>query len=190
MIGERLYRKIDSGILRMTKVISYGAMVCLAAIMLLAFFDTLSTKLLRVSITNATELIQYLNVPVVFLAIGYVELERGSTRIELLITKFPKKVQKLLLAMGNILGFGICAFAAYINANMTLGKFVSHTRASAGQASSFFIWPFCLVLALGYLLVSLAFLWNTIKQLRWMKHPELEEQERVIRDPFAEEEKT
>lgn len=188
MRENSIFQKMDQWLLKANRMISYGAMICLTVIMLLAFFDMISTKLLKVSITNATELVQYLNVPVVFLAIGYVELERGSTRIELLISRFPYRARKLCLAGGNILGVIVCALTAYLSAQMTLGKAAAHTRATAGQASSFFIWPFCLMLALGYFLVGLSFLWNTVRQLRWMRHPKLEEREHIVQDPFAEEE--
>ena len=66
-----LYDKVDDGIVKILKYVSYISSVCLIAIMFVAFFNVLGEKIFHKGIPASTEIIQYLHIPVVFLACGY-----------------------------------------------------------------------------------------------------------------------
>ena len=66
--NRTLYEKIDSMIVRVLKYVSYISVVCLLVIMFVAFFNVLGEKIFHKGIPASTEIIQYLHIPVVFLA--------------------------------------------------------------------------------------------------------------------------
>ena len=86
-----LYDKVDNVIVKILKYVSYISGVCLIAIMFVAFFNVLGEKIFHKGIPASTEIIQYLHIPVVFLACGYVTLDTGHTKIDLL-AKHPEGI--------------------------------------------------------------------------------------------------
>ena len=80
-------------IVKILKYVSFISGVCLIAIMFVAFFNVLGEKIFHKGIPASTEIIQYLHIPVVFLACGYVTLDTGHTKIDLLSKHLPKAVQ-------------------------------------------------------------------------------------------------
>lgn len=114
-----LYEKCDHVIVKATRYISYLSGVFLIAIMLIAFFNVIGEKLkiagvpFAGGVPMASALIQYFHIPVVFLAAGYVTLDRGHTSIDMLSSHFPKVVQKFFIVLGHLLGAAISFFISY-----------------------------------------------------------------------------
>jgi TRAP-type C4-dicarboxylate transport system permease small subunit len=94
---------VDSVIVKILRYVSYISGVCLILIMFVAFFNVLGEKILHKGIPASTEIIQYLHIPVVFLACGYVTLDTGHTKIDLLSKHFPKWPFALIFAIGFFL---------------------------------------------------------------------------------------
>lgn len=156
--------RLDNGIFKVMKVISYASAVCLLVITILSTFDVFSSKLFHSGITNATDIVTYLNIPVVFLSAAYVQLERGHTHIDLIYTHFPKPVQKLIHIIGNLAGIGVSGFCCFRAVVLTMSK-IDTVAKSSSAASAFIIWPFAALIALGFLLLSVAFFWSLIREL-------------------------
>ncbi|QCX33877.1 TRAP transporter small permease [Caloramator sp. E03] len=160
--------KVDRVIVKIIKSISYISGVCLVGIMLTAFFNVLGEKLkvlgIPVSgIPASTEIIQYLHIPVVFLAAAYVTLERGHTRIDMISSKFPTILQKIFNTFGNICGILICAFISQ-RGFLQMSKYIKRKQMSSVSGIGFPLWPFALILAVGFALLSFSFLWCIIRQ--------------------------
>lgn len=160
--------KMDNLVVKIIKSISYLSGVCLIGIMLVAFFNVLGEKLRSLGlpftgIPASTEIIQYLHIPVVFLASAYVTLDRGHTNIDLLSRKFSPLLQNIFHIFGNICGSLICAFISQ-RGFIQMGKFITRHKMSSVSGVGFPLWPFALILAIGFALLLLSFLWSIVRQ--------------------------
>ena len=155
--------RFDNGIFNVMKWISYISAVCLLVITLLSAADVVANKVFSHGITNATEIVTYLNIPVVFLSVAFVQLERGHTHIDLIYVHFPVWAQKLIHTVGNLLGVGISAFIGYRAVILTTQKIATKAMSSSAL-TAFIIWPFVALIALGFLLMAVAFLWSLVRE--------------------------
>ena len=155
--------RFDNGIFNVMKWISYISAVCLLVVTLLSTADVVASKIFNHGITNATDIVTYLNIPVVFLSAAYVQLERGHTHIDLIYTHFPIWCQKIIHTVGNILGVGVSAFIGYRAVLSTVQK-LQIVEKSSSAASAFVTWPFACIIAFGFLLMAVAFLWSLVRE--------------------------
>lgn len=172
---KTVFAKIDGVVTRTLKYIAYVSAVCLLGIMLVAFFNVLGEKLRKLGlpvtgIPASTEIVQYLHIPVVFLAAAYVTLDRGHTRIDLLCAKFPKVLQKIFAIIGDLCGIVICTLISY-RGFIQMGKFISRHRMSSVSGVGFPLWPFALIMAVGFILLALSFLWAIIREVTGYQPP-------------------
>lgn len=163
-----LFDKVDSWIVRIIKWVSYISGICLVGIMLVAFFNVIGEKLRQAGlpvtgIPASTEIIQYLHIPVVFLAAAFVTLDRGHTRIDLLSAHFPKVVQNICTTIGHLCGCAICTLISW-RAFVQMGKFITRHKMSSVSGVGFPLWPFALMTAVGFALLAISFLWSIIRQ--------------------------
>ena len=148
-----LYDKADSIVVKVLRYVSYVSGVCLIAIMLVAFFNVLGEKIFHHGIPASTEIIQYLHIPVVFLACGYVTLDTGHTKIDLLSSKLPARVQTVITTVGYLLGAGICAFVG-CRGIVQMMKFIKTHAKSSTTGVGFAKWPFALIFSVGFFLLA------------------------------------
>lgn len=113
---------VDKVIFKFMYGVSILAGIALIITALLCTVDSLSAKIFSYSIPNGTDLITYLNIPIVFLAMGFIQVERGNTVVDLISNKFPKPVQKAVQIFGYLLGAFISAYLAVCEFNLTSQK--------------------------------------------------------------------
>ena len=159
-----LYDKVDNVIVKILKYVSYISGVCLIAIMFVAFFNVLGEKIFHKGIPASTEIIQYLHIPVVFLACGYVTLDTGHTKIDLLSSKFPKAVQLFFAIVGDLCGIFVACFIAW-RGFLQMANFMEINRMSSVTGVGFPLWPFALILSVGYVLLALSFVWDIVRRV-------------------------
>ena len=99
--------KIDKVVYKIMYIVSLFAALSLVIAALVCTVDSLSTKIFSYSLPNGTEWVAYLNIPIVFLAIGFIQVERGSTTVDIVSQKFPTGLKKVLEFIGYLFGFGI-----------------------------------------------------------------------------------
>jgi len=155
-------QKIDKVVFKFMYVVSIFAAIALMVCAVLCTVDSLSTAIFSFSIPNGTEWVTYLNIPIVFLAMGYLQVERGNTVVDLLSRKFPKVLNIGMQIFGNVLGAVLSGYLAYCEFGLTISKFTSLTRSSA-SGDAFYVWPFALCIAIGYALVATAFAWCAVR---------------------------
>ena len=153
------FKKADDFALRVIRIVSYVSAVCLAAIMFVAFFNVLGEKMFKRGIPMSTELIQYLHIPVVFLAAAYVTLDNGHTKIDLLSAHFPLRVRTLFSIVGSLLGTFICGFISW-RGFIQMGKFIERHRMSSTSGLGFPLWPLALLFSVGFALFAFSFVWS------------------------------
>lgn len=181
-----LYEKMDSAIVKVFKYVSYVSGVCLIGIMLVAFFNVLGEKIFHKGIPTSTEIIQYLHIPVVFLACAYVTMDAGHTKIDLLSAKLPQKVQLVINTIGYLLAAFISGFVGYRGV-VQMGKFIKTHAKSSTTGIGFAKWPFALIFSIGFFLLALSFLWAIVRLYKGVPGQEMpQEMENVEIEEGAE----
>ena len=178
------YEKADTVVVKILKYVSYVSGVCLIAIMLVAFFNVLGEKIFHHGIPASTEIIQYLHIPVVFLACGYVTLDNGHTKIDLLSSKLPQKVQTVITTIGNLLAAFICGFVGY-RGIVQMQKFLATHAKSSTTGVGFPKWPFALIFSIGFFLLAFSFVWAITRQ--YIKRPNIEAAQKAAAEAKARE---
>lgn len=153
--------KVDNVIVKLTKYVGYAAVPSVLISLAVAFVDVLSAKIFRSSIPYSAEMIQYMNVPTVFLVVAYVQLTSGHVTIEALYQRFPPVIKRILGLIINIASAAISWFVAYRSLVYMLDRMALNVKSAITYG--FVIWPFIGVLSLGYFLLGLAFLWSGIR---------------------------
>ena len=173
--NRTLYEKIDSMIVRVLKYVSYISVVCLLVIMFVAFFNVLGEEIFHEGVPASTEIIQYLHIPVVFLACGYVTLDTGHTKIDLLSKHLPQGVQFACNLIGNLIAVFITSFVGY-RGLVQMQKFMATHAKSSTTGFGFAKWPFALIFSIGFFLLALSFVWATVRL--FVKKPAAEEEKK------------
>lgn len=156
--------KIDRIVFKIMYGFSLAAAVALIIIAVLSTVDSLGTAIFSKSVPNGTDWVTYLNIPVVFLSMGFIQVERGNTVVDLLSNKFPKVIQKGVKIFGYALGTFLCAFLCKCEFSLMMDKLTSGTRSSSA-GNAFPVWPFAAIIAIGYLTVAVAFLWSIFREI-------------------------
>lgn len=143
----------------MTKIIRWFVILSAAsaaAMMVIAVVDVVGSKVFNYPLKGAAEFIEELNVLLVFLAIGYVELERGHIRIAVL-EKFMFKglihILNLFRYLIGILVIGILSWRTLI-----FGQKMLATGVTKNSPIDFPIWPSAMVVFLGFAFLTIAFI--------------------------------
>lgn len=158
------FDRIDRAVYTGVKYVSYLGALSLLVIALIATVDAVATKIFHAPIRNVTEFVTYMNVPVVFFCIGFVQLDRGHTHIDLIYRRFPPVIHKIIHILGYVIGVAVCGFAGWRGIVLTLQKLETMTYASG--PTSFLIWPFVVCIGVGYLVLAISFLWCIPRELK------------------------
>lgn len=161
--GHRTAERIDCVLMAICKVFSYLGAFSLILIMLVAFFNVIGEKLFHQGIPASTEIVQYFHIPVVFTAAAWVNLDTGHTKIDLLSSHFPGAMQAVIDALANLAGAFICGFVAWLGISR-VANFYSIHKMSSVTGSGFVLWPFALILVIGFALLAVTFLWRIIRR--------------------------
>lgn len=170
------FLRVDRVIRKILRFFCWLSAVALIIIMLIAVVNVVGEKLAQAGvkwshgIPNNNGLIQYFHIPLVFLAAGYVTLDQGHTRIDLLIQKLPG-VEKIFMFIGHILGAGLSFFISYRGVvGVLLLDFEQHKHITT-VATSPMAWPFTVCHCVGFFLLGLSFVWALVRMVRFWKYP-------------------
>ncbi|WP_445462725.1 TRAP transporter small permease [Halomonas sp. V046] len=127
--------------------------------------DVVLRHLFGNSFTGTLEIVSfYYMVGVVFLPLAYVELKREHISVDVLVGRFPQRVQLALYLFGASLGliyFGMLGYQGAIDA------IEATQRAETAMANfTFYLWPSRWALPVGFAAICLAILANMAKAIR------------------------
>lgn len=163
------FDKVDNAVYKILRAIAYCGTVFLAGIMLLAFVNVVLEKLHKIGvpvtgIADTANMIKFMNVAVVYLATGFVTLERGHTSVDLLTRRYHRYVQTAIEAISHLAGAIIIAYVTYLGYLRVLtNQIENNARINDTLASSWAQWPFGLIYVVGMGLLSFSFLWGFIR---------------------------
>lgn len=169
MKEKSLFDKIDNGIFKTLKYISYVATVFLAAMMILAVVNVVLEKLKKIGVPvegigDTPNWIMYMNIGVVFLASAYVTLERGHSGVDLLTRHYPKAIQNALGVLTHLAGCVVFAYISYLGyIKVLIPQLANNARINDTLASSFPQWPFGALYIFGMVILSFSQLWGAVR---------------------------
>ena len=160
--------KIDKHITRIFKYVSYfsGAFLFLMAIF--ATVNVIYVKLFSKSIPSASDYVTYFMVPVVYLSVGFSLLDMGLVVADVLSRKFPRALVLIINSISYLLGAAASALIAWRQFDLMLNYYAINKRSSM-VVLNFPLWPFCLVLSFGMVLLTLGFIWVIIRDSAGIK---------------------
>ena len=170
------FRRVDRAVRGVLRFFCYLSAIALIVIMLIAFISAVGEKLRSAGVSWAkgipysNYIIQYFHIPLVFLAAGYVTLDQGHTRIDLLIQKFPK-VEKVAMLIGHVFGAAIAFFISYRGVTVTLAKDFAKNIRITSSANAMKAWPFTVCHCVGFFLLGVSFIWAFVRMIRFWKYP-------------------
>lgn len=135
----------------------------LVVVTLMAVIDVVGSKLFNRSLAMAYETTEMLSIPIVYLVIGSVVFGRGPMIVDAALSKFPKRMQTVVLFVGDIIGIGISVIIAsrsWIYMNMLVDM---HSTTSG--AVHILKWPFAGVLCFGWATVALGCLFRMLRPI-------------------------
>lgn len=162
------FGRFDRRYTAFTRWLSYLAGLALLSVVVVCVIDVIGWKLFGLSIPSSTDFIQYMNEALVFLAVAYVQTDRGSTSIELLQAHYPRPVKVVIRTFSYVLGFACCMFVAYRGWVM-LDK-LWETKDAAAGTWKFPLWPFEACLVTGVFFMGWGFVTTGIRDLINFKH--------------------
>lgn len=152
------FRTVDSCMVTALRYISYAAAGCLLIMALLATANVVYSKLFSRSIPSSTDWIAYLMIPVVYLSVAYVVLDRGLIAVDIISGRFPKWVKNIITALSYCVGAGLGLLISY-RLFMQMLEYKSIHKMSSTSALSLPLWPFYCILCFGMVLLSISQLW-------------------------------
>lgn len=156
--------RVDMVFVKLSDWSIYISVVCLLVAAFLSFANIVSSKVFGKSITNTTELVQYLLVPITYCAACKVQMDGGLMHVDLISRLLPKWLQNVIGNLGAVLGTVMYAFAAYTGISLLVNNYTLHKKA-AMQLGSFEIWPFVLVYVVFSALLAITLAWSLVRAM-------------------------
>jgi TRAP-type C4-dicarboxylate transport system permease small subunit len=143
-------------------------------IMIIAVVDIIMSKLFGVSFPSGVEMIEELNVFLVFWGISYVEIDRGHIRVTLLLPFMAKRLATSLDISGYAIGIIVIGFLTWRALILTQNAFIDGMT-KLGRIH-FPLWPSCLAVFIGFVLLELVYIIKIAKSIsQEQKYPIKEE---------------
>lgn len=132
------------------------------AMVLLIIYDVGMRSLFNKPMMSSYELTMFLMSIVVFTAFGYTQSERNIVRIELVVSRFPRKIQTILEIIMSILSLGLSVLISWQCFIRAIGLRQEHL---VSPILSIPVYPFYLVGALGFALLSLVLISDILESV-------------------------
>ncbi len=171
------FRSVDDKIVAFFHFFANISAVALIVIMLIAFVDVVGAKLHKAGldwahgISSSMAIIKYFHIPLVFLTAGYVTLDQGHTRIDLICGKFPRWLEKIFMLIGHILGAALSFYISFASVANILVPDIKMHKSITNIPGDFPKWPFTVCHILGFTLLGLSFVWSIVRMIRFWKYP-------------------
>lgn len=163
MENKTAWQKIDNLLSRVAKWFVYVAAASAGVMMAIAVIDVIGSKFFNRGILGTGEMIEELNIILVFMAVAYVQLDRGHIRIAIIENVLAPWANHILVMFGNLMGIFIFAFMSW----RTLVLLKKHIliQVTKEGAIHFLLWPFSLAMFMGLVLLTIVYVAVFIKGL-------------------------
>lgn len=146
----------------LNRLMAYIAMVALGSMMLLTVADVFMRFTFSRPITGTPEIIEYMMVFVVFLALGWCALQGRHIVVELIMSHFSPGVQAIVDIITYLAGLVVCFILSWQTfLECVLQKQLGYTS----QLLKVPTFPFYIVIALGFAMLFLVILTLLIRRV-------------------------
>lgn len=164
MKGKNLLLSSSDGFTRVTRWLAIAAAACLGVTMLIGTIDVVGTKFFSWPVPGAKEIIEELNVGIVFLAIAFVAIGRGHIRITILERFMPKVLNFSFGILGYVAGILLSAFLSW-RAFVLLQSSIQNHILKGGGELLLPVWPGTLICFVGSGFLLTAFMLLLCKKI-------------------------
>lgn len=165
-------RKTTKVIYSVTEVAAWVGYAATIAIVLLVFIDVFGRYFLKAPLRGSLELVEQTMVLSGGFAIIYCTAKRGHVVVDVLFGRFSKRLQKIMISVFSLVGFGISIVLAYNIYLYTMRQMEPYPRVT--DILRIITSPFQFGLAIAIALGSLVFLVQAFEV--WVKNPAKEKE--------------
>ena len=158
------FRKADAVVVRIFRYISYPPAVLLIIVALIATINVITSKTIKWIIPSNIDWITYLIIPIVFLSLAHVQLDRGLVTVDFLSTHYPAWLQKIIDIISNVILIFINGFIGYRGYVLMFSKIATQEMSSTDKGN-FPLWPFCFLLAFGMTCFAFTSFWSILRTI-------------------------
>ncbi len=163
--------KADAIVLKILKWISYPPAVMMVIVALLATINVITSKFSHIMVPSCNDWITYLLIPIVFMSIGHVHLDRGLVVVDFVNKHYPKWLLTIIDIVSNILLIGLNGFIGWRAYVLMADNFAAKAWSST-SAGKFYIWPFNFLLGTGMVIFAFTSFWCILRDI-FDYHPEV-----------------
>ena len=156
------FLKVDSVVVKALKWISFISAVAMTVVAVIATVDVVMAKVFGSGLKNATEIIEYLLIPIVYCSCSYLCVSQGLINVDLLLAKFPRWAHIAVNALSDLMGAACSFLLARWGYNRFAALIVSGEKSST-SSYAFRLWPFGLCFFVGMVLLCFAMLWRFVR---------------------------
>jgi TRAP-type transport system small permease protein len=138
----------------------------LALMMFLTAGDVFLRNVFNKPILGAFEITECMMAVIVASGLAYVSVAKSQIRVEILFSRLPQRVQKILTVITDFLSLGFCSLLSWRALVYLKGEYESDTRLGALLIPTS---PFIAVVALGWLLLAVVLLKDFVQLIRELK---------------------
>ena len=127
-------------------------------------------------ITDSLGITELSMVLIVFCGLAYMESERGHVRVDLLVSKFPARLQSVLtgiLYLATAIFIFILFYAVFTNVSVIM------SRGAATQVLLIPFWPFYAVICIGLFVYALTVLFHAFEEFGKKPEPKAKDSDEV-----------
>ena len=155
MRPKEVYLSVEKGIYRITRIANYAGVVFLVGMMAFMTADIILRNLADIVMWGVFEIVEIMCGIFVSFALAYCASRRGHIRITLLLSQFPRMVQRVINSITAIISIVVVALLAW----QAWEQGFDIERSGAATHSWFIpIYPFYFVLFVGFVLFALVWI--------------------------------
>ena len=153
----------ESAIEKATKWLTSIASVCLGIMMFLSVFDIIGAKVFKTSIPGTILIVEELMVIMLFLAIAYVQYERGHIAITLVYNRMNAKAVYIVDVVKNATGMVLFGFITW-RSFVLLQNAIRMMAIKPGEID-IPLWPSILTVFVGSALLTVTYIFFFLKKI-------------------------
>ena len=155
--------KVDGIIGKIMMIPSKITPFILIIMALAATINVIIAKVAGVSIPSVNDWISHLMIPVVWLCLGNVAVNRELISVDFVSKHFSKTVNSIIQAVGYLIGAVTTAYIMTRQWSLMIEN-INSGKWSSTNALHFPLWPFSLILVIGLGLTVIAFIWCAVRK--------------------------
>jgi len=125
--------------------------------------DIAARYLLGASSEWTIEFTAYFMVALIFFGLPYTTKEEANIKIDIIFSRLPEKIQKILTLLSSIVFMFFAALLGYLSWDSVVTSFVFHT--TSRTSIDVIIWPFQLPIPLGLSILTLFIIRDICRQI-------------------------